>query len=145
MSETQSEERLNDALARARAFSPYLALQLERFPLVTEALERGDWERALAMAGRAGADSPDLAAALRRERNALSAALAVADLAGAIPLERLMETLSDLADRSLERAIAAAIAERTPEAEPRGFAVVALGKHGSRELNFSSDIDPVFL
>jgi len=145
MSETQSEEKLNDALARARAFSPYLALQLERFPLVAEALEAGDVERALAVAGRAGEDSPDLAAALRRERNAVSAALAVADLAGAITLERLTDTLSDLADRSLERAIAAAIAERTPEAEPRGFAVVALGKHGSRELNFSSDVDLLFL
>jgi glutamate-ammonia-ligase adenylyltransferase len=145
MSETQSEERINDALARARAFSPYLSLQLERFPLVAAALERGEVERALTVAGCAGADSPDLAAALRRERNALSAALAVADLAGAISLERLMEALSDLADRSLERAIAAAIAERTPEAEPRGFAIVALGKHGSRELNFSSDIDPIFL
>ncbi|MEA3061659.1 MAG: [glutamine synthetase] adenylyltransferase / [glutamine synthetase]-adenylyl-L-tyrosine [Sphingomonadales bacterium] len=145
MSETQSEERLNDALARARAFSPYLALQLERFPLVAEALEAGDVERALALAGAAGEDAPDLAAALRRERNALSAALAVADLAGVITLERLTATLSDLADRSLERAVAAAIAERTPEAGPLGFAVVALGKHGSRELNFSSDIDLIFL
>jgi glutamate-ammonia-ligase adenylyltransferase len=145
MSETQSEERINGALARARAFSPYLALQLERFPLVAAALEEGDVETALAIAARAGEDSPDLGTGLRLERNALSAALAIADLAGAIPLERLMAALSDLADRSLERAIAAAVAERTPEAEPRGFAIVALGKHGSRELNFSSDIDPVFL
>ncbi|MEA3032736.1 MAG: [glutamine synthetase] adenylyltransferase / [glutamine synthetase]-adenylyl-L-tyrosine, partial [Sphingomonadales bacterium] len=145
MSETQSEERLNDALARARAFSPYLALQLDRFPLVAEALGGGDVEGALALAGGAGDDAPDLGAALRRERNALSAALAVGDLASAIPLERLTAALSDLADRSLERAIAAAIAERTPEAEPRGFAAVALGKHGSRELNFSSDIDLIFL
>ncbi|MEA3037616.1 MAG: [glutamine synthetase] adenylyltransferase / [glutamine synthetase]-adenylyl-L-tyrosine [Sphingomonadales bacterium] len=145
MSETQSEESLNDALARARAFSPYLALQLERFPLVTAALERGDVERARALAGEAGQDAPDLGTALRRERNALSAALAIADLAGAITLERLTGALSDLADRSLERAIAAAIAERTPEAEPLGFAAVALGKHGSRELNFSSDIDLIFL
>jgi glutamate-ammonia-ligase adenylyltransferase len=145
MSETQSEERLNDALARARAFSPYLALQLERFPLVAEALEAGDVERALALAGGAGEEAPDLGAALRRERNALSAALAVADLAGLITLERLTASLSDLADRSLERAIAAAIGERTPDAEPGGFAAVALGKHGSRELNFSSDIDLIFL
>jgi glutamate-ammonia-ligase adenylyltransferase len=27
----------------------------------------------------------------------------------------------------------------------RGFAALALGKHGSRELNYSSDIDPIFL
>ena len=56
-----------------------------------------------------------------------------------------MAALSDLADRSLERAVAAAIAERTPDAEPRGFAIIALGKHGSRELNYSSDVDLLFL
>jgi glutamate-ammonia-ligase adenylyltransferase len=145
MSETQSEESVNDALSRARAFSPFLALQLQRFPLVAGALEAGDVERALAAAAGAGEDAADLGAALRRERNAFSAALAVADLAGAITLERLTGALSDLADRSLERAVAAAVAERTPEAEPRGFAVVALGKHGSRELNFSSDVDLLFL
>src|SRR3546814_11552712 len=36
-------------------------------------------------------------------------------------------------------------AERVPDAEPRVFAVIVLGKHGSRELNYSSDIDPIFL
>src|SRR3546814_3696166 len=36
-------------------------------------------------------------------------------------------------------------AERVPDAEPRGLAVIALVKHGSRELNYSSDIDPIFL
>ena len=33
----------------------------------------------------------------------------------------------------------------TPGAEPRGFAAIALGKQGSRELNYSSDIDPILL
>lgn len=33
----------------------------------------------------------------------------------------------------------------TPGAEPRGFAAIALGKHGSRELNYSSDIDPILI
>jgi glutamate-ammonia-ligase adenylyltransferase len=56
-----------------------------------------------------------------------------------------MRELSDLADRALERALAAAIEERTPGEPVRGFAVIALGKHGSRELNYSSDIDPIFL
>ena len=32
-----------------------------------------------------------------------------------------------------------------PGAPNQGFAVIALGKHGSRELNYSSDIDPIFL
>ncbi|HEX8062363.1 MAG TPA: DUF294 nucleotidyltransferase-like domain-containing protein, partial [Allosphingosinicella sp.] len=145
MNETQSEEAVKDALARARSHSPFLRLQLERFPHIAQSLEAGRAEEALARAAEAGAGAENLAAALRRERSALAAALAVADLAGAIPLERLMEALADLADRALSRALAAAFEERTPDAEPRGFAVVALGKHGSRELNYSSDVDLLFL
>ncbi|HEX8125365.1 MAG TPA: bifunctional [glutamine synthetase] adenylyltransferase/[glutamine synthetase]-adenylyl-L-tyrosine phosphorylase [Allosphingosinicella sp.] len=145
MNETQSEEAVKDALLRARTHSPFLRLQLDRFTDVTQALEAGRAEEAVARAALAGADAEDLAAALRRERSALAAALAVSDLAGAIPLERLMEGLSDLADRALARALAAAFEERTPDDEPLGFAVIALGKHGSRELNYSSDVDLLFL
>ncbi|HEY0028348.1 MAG TPA: bifunctional [glutamine synthetase] adenylyltransferase/[glutamine synthetase]-adenylyl-L-tyrosine phosphorylase [Allosphingosinicella sp.] len=145
MDDTQSEDAVNDALARARAHSPFLKLQLERFPAVAAALERGSVAEALAEAGNAGVEALNLAATLRRERSALAAALAVGDLAGAVPLEMLMGRLSDYADSALERALAAAMLERTPDLEPRGFAVIALGKHGSRELNYSSDIDPIFL
>jgi glutamate-ammonia-ligase adenylyltransferase len=145
MNETQSEETVKEALARARAYSPFLKLQLERFPDIAQSLEAGRAEEAVARAALVGADTGNLAAALRRERSALAAALAVADLAGAIPLERLMEALADLADRALAAALAAAFAERTPDEVPRGFAIIALGKHGSRELNYSSDVDLLFL
>lgn len=145
MNETQGEEGVKHALARARSHSPFLKVQLERFPLVAQALEAGRAEQAITRAESAGEAAGDLAGALRRERSALAAALAVADLAGAITLERLMEALSDLADRSLQRALAAAVDERTPGEPPRGFAVIALGKHGSRELNYSSDVDLIFL
>ena len=145
MKETHSEEGVNAAVARARAHAPYLSLQLQRFPLISEALAGADVEGAIAAARAAAEAAPSLAARLRNRRNALSLALGIADLAGAIPLERLMAELSDLADATLEEAIAAAIAERTPGEPPRGFAVIALGKHGSRELNYSSDIDPIFL
>ena len=145
MTGTLSKNSVNDALARARAHAPFLKLQLDRFPEVSQQLAAGEVEAAIASSWQAGAQAPTLAARLRNRRNALSLALAVADLAHAIPLERLMEDLSDLADRTLDEAIAAAIAERTPEEPPRGFAVIALGKHGSRELNYSSDIDPIFL
>ena len=145
MNETQSEEAVKDALARGRAHSPFLKLQLERFPEVAWELEAGRAEEAMARAAAAGAGAETLAARLRRERSALAAALAVADLAGAIPLERLMETLAALADRALRDALAAIFEERTPGEARRGFAVIALGKHGSRELNYSSDVDLLFL
>jgi glutamate-ammonia-ligase adenylyltransferase len=145
MNETRSEEAVKEALARARACSPFLKLQLERFPDIAQALEAGRAQDAIARAALAGDNAESLASALRRERSALAAALAVADLAGAIPLERLMEALADLADRALGRALAGVFQERTPDDAPLGFAVIALGKHGSRELNYSSDVDLLFL
>jgi glutamate-ammonia-ligase adenylyltransferase len=145
MADTNGEEEVKDALSRAQAHSPFLKLQLARFPALAEALAAGSTAAALRAAREAGEEAPDLSAALRRERGALALALAVGDLAGLLPLEALMETLSDFADSALERAIAVAILERTPDEEPRGFSAIALGKHGSRELNYSSDIDPIFL
>ena len=68
-------EAVKDALARARAYSPFLRLQLERFPDVAEALEAGRAEEAIARAAPAGATRRDVGAALRRERSALAAAL----------------------------------------------------------------------
>src|SRR3546814_12423306 len=68
---------------------------------------------------------------------------ALADLAGEWPLEKVIATLSDFADEALDLAIATAIRERAPDAEPRGLALIGLGKHGSRELNYSSDVDPM--
>jgi glutamate-ammonia-ligase adenylyltransferase len=135
------------AIERARAHAPFLALALDRQPALAELLARGEGEAALRFAHAAGEDAPDVAVALRRERLALATALALGDLAGAIPLERVMAELSAFADRALDSAIVAAIRRRVPEAEPVegawGFAAIALGKHGAGELNYSSDIDPL--
>jgi glutamate-ammonia-ligase adenylyltransferase len=62
-----------------------------------------------------------------------------------LDLRAVTAALSDFADRALDQAIAAAIAERTPDAPPTGFAAIALGKQGSHELNYSSDIDPILI
>src|SRR3546814_7941310 len=53
--------------------------------------------------------------------------------------------LSDFADTACDRALAAAFAGRVPGEAARGIAVVALGKLGSHELNYSSDIDPILI
>jgi len=70
---------------------------------------------------------------------------ALGDLSGRYDLTRVTQLLTDFADSAFDRAIRAAIQERTPSAEPRGFAGIALGKQGSRELNYSSDIDPILI
>jgi glutamate-ammonia-ligase adenylyltransferase len=145
MVDTHSDRNVNDALRRARKYSPFLRVQLETQPALAEALAGRPFAEALALAAEAGKDVPDVGISLRRERSAMAVALAIGDLAGLLTLEQVTQSLSDLADRSIERAIGAAISSRTPDAEPRGFAVVALGKHGSRELNYSSDVDVIFL
>ncbi|HKT14523.1 MAG TPA: bifunctional [glutamine synthetase] adenylyltransferase/[glutamine synthetase]-adenylyl-L-tyrosine phosphorylase [Allosphingosinicella sp.] len=139
------EARLAAAIGRAQAHSPFLRLQWRAQAGVAEALAAGSIDRALAAAAEAGRNAPDLAASLRIERSGVALAAAIGDLAGVLTLEEVCGLLSDLADRSIEAALGAAIAERTPGAERTGFAVVALGKHGSRELNFSSDVDLLFL
>jgi glutamate-ammonia-ligase adenylyltransferase len=145
MADTYSDRNVNDALQRAEKHSPFLKVTAAAHSSVADLLRAGKAEEAFFLARNAGVDVPEPGSALRRERGALALALGVADLAGAIPLERLISELSDFADRALERALAAVIEQRTPGAEPRGFAVIALGKHGSRELNYSSDVDLLLL
>ena len=134
----QTEEKI-------RAHSPFLARALDRFPSVTGALRHGDFEGAVAAARGVAAPGDPVARSLRQRRGALALAVAGADLAGAWDVDRVTRTLSDFADEALEEALATAMHERYPYADRQGFVVLALGKHGSRELNYSSDIDPILL
>jgi glutamate-ammonia-ligase adenylyltransferase len=131
-------------MARARAHSPFLAQQLARFEAIGAALERDDLAAGLDLARREGAEDA-AERSVRRERSAFALALGLGDLAGLCTLGEVTGALSDLADRLIERALGAAIAERTPDAAPAGFAVIGLGKLGGRELNYSSDVDLLFL
>ena len=133
------------ALARARAHSPFLARALDRRPDLAELLAAGDVDGALALAQAAGAGVADIGVALRRQRLALALVTAIADLAGAFDLARVVALLSAFADTALDAAITQAILARVPDAAPAGFSGIALGKHGAQELNYSSDIDPILL
>ena len=141
MDATKCEVALNDALARARRDSPFLRLLLDRDPSIAEALEAGSFGPQVSVA----TDDMPVARRMRVERRGVAISVAIGDLAGFLDLTAVTGALTDFADRSLDRAIRAAIQERTPDVEPLGFAAIALGKQGSRELNYSSDIDPIFL
>ena len=143
-SASMSDPRIADALCRADENSPFLRMAMARDPDLVARLAAGD------EIGSAPLASDDLAgltvaSALRRERRAVALAVAIGDLSGRLDLTRVTHLLTEFADRALDTAIIAAIRERTPDAEPRGFVAIALGKQGSRELNYSSDIDPIFL
>jgi len=134
---------LDRAIALAETHSPFLRGLLRRRPDIPAKLAENGLAAVLAEAEMLSAADPDTSAALRRERQVVALAVALADLAGA-SFEEVTRALSDFADRALDRAIAAAIAERT-DAPLAGFAAIALGKQGSRELNYSSDIDPILI
>lgn len=131
--------------AQIRGHSPFLSRALDRYPDVAALLAGGDFDAALRRAQALGGADESVARSLRRRRGAIALTVAAADLAGAWNLDRVTRTLSDFADQALEEALSAAMRERYPDADPGGFVVLALGKHGSRELNYSSDIDPILL
>lgn len=138
-----SSKLLLDAVDRARGHSPFLSNLLAREPHIAEHLPAA-LRDPLAFARDIPADMNE-GARLRIERRRLALLVALGDLAGQFDLTRVTHLLTDFADDALDRAIRTAIRERTPDAEPVGFAAIALGKQGSRELNYSSDIDPILI
>lgn len=143
MTETFDTAAIDAAQERAARYSPFLDWAMTREPELTQ-----NMAYALAdplAAANAGIEGRDTAERLRLQRRRLALIVAIGDLSGAYSLERVVRTLTDFADQALDAAIKTAILERTPGADPQGFAAIALGKQGSHELNYSSDIDPIFL
>lgn len=107
----------------------------------------------VAKAGRAS-DEAGLGQILRIAKGRTALLAAVAETGGAWTTARATEALSDLADAALEAALDLLMGQAADKGQlvlPReeataansGLALFALGKHGGRELNYSSDIDIV--
>jgi glutamate-ammonia-ligase adenylyltransferase len=79
----------------------------------------------------------DAGGLVRRKRLGLLA-ITAADLAGMTDLEQVGMALSDLADGVLRGACEMA-------GSGSGYAVIAMGKLGARELNYASDVDVMFV
>ena len=143
MANTVSTAARQEALGRAEAQAPFLRGAKVAFPDIAACFEAKGAQAAIDAALET--DGETVAQRLRRQRLALALAVALGDLSGELDLEPLTGALSDFADRAIDMALAAAIEERSPGAGMTGFAVLALGKLGSRELNYSSDVDLVLL
>ena len=149
---------LSDLVAGAAGCSPYLATLMNR--------ER-DWlDKALT---RPPEDSlrpeltaldavplADLSARLRQAKRRVALLAALADLGGIWSLDQVTGALTDLADRACDAGLRALLAEEirrgklpgmTPEdtTTGAGMVILAMGKMGARELNYSSDIDLICL
>ncbi|MGH6953134.1 MAG: bifunctional [glutamine synthetase] adenylyltransferase/[glutamine synthetase]-adenylyl-L-tyrosine phosphorylase [Alphaproteobacteria bacterium] len=129
--------------------SPFLGrLMLLETPFV-RTLAEGGFEDAFAgliERIRDGAPTPEgddgVMRLLRRSKRRVSLLVALADIGGAWPLERVTGALSEFADAALELATRHALARA---ADGSGLIVLGMGKLGAHELNYSSDVDLVVL
>ncbi|MEM7631904.1 MAG: glutamine-synthetase adenylyltransferase [Pseudomonadota bacterium] len=136
-----------DLLAGAAGCSPYLASLMEKEAAwLPGALDAP--ETALAQALVPAPDMP-LKSALRQAKRRVALLTALADLGGAWSLEQVTGALTQLADMACDAALQAGLAAqrkrgKLPEGEV-GLFVLAMGKMGAAELNYSSDIDLICL
>ncbi len=109
-------------------------------------------ERQIAELGAAEwATKPEAMAALRKARQNVALSLALADLGRALPLEAVTGSLTAFADAALAAALKFLLQEAARSGAwlrgnaACGFFVLAMGKYGAHELNYSSDIDLIAL
>ena len=109
------------------------------------------------VAARRDDDEDELKRALRRAKHEAALLIALADLGGVWDVVATTEALTRFADAALGAAVRFLLRREAREgrlaldadaadiAAGCGFVVLALGKHGARELNYSSDIDLIAL
>ncbi|WP_294609197.1 glutamine-synthetase adenylyltransferase [uncultured Roseovarius sp.] len=150
-------ERLGELIAGAGGSSPFLKSLI---------LREGDWLHTAFQDPEAALDSlaADLRAvpadalgdALRQGKRRVALLTGLADLAGVWPLEVVTGRLSDFADLACDLALKAALGSEIRRgklpgmgeediATAGGMVVLAMGKMGAHELNYSSDIDLICL
>ncbi|HEX4871825.1 MAG TPA: bifunctional [glutamate--ammonia ligase]-adenylyl-L-tyrosine phosphorylase/[glutamate--ammonia-ligase] adenylyltransferase [Nevskiaceae bacterium] len=161
----EESETARAQLVRLCAASPYIAEQLAATPALLDVLLdprtlysppgpellRRELEDRLA---GFGVDETEAAMdSLRRYRHETSLRIAAADVSGQLPLVKVSDHLTWLAEAVIAAALARAEAELGRElgrplrrdGQPAGFAVIGYGKLGGLELGYGSDLDLVFL
>lgn len=137
--------------------SPYLSVQMMR---------QADWlidafddpAQAIVLMFEALKSAPldQLNTLLRQVKSRIAALTALADLGGVWPLEQVTGALTDFADLAVDVTIKALVAVEIKRgklpgmtaddvATAGGMVVLAMGKMGAGELNYSSDIDLICL
>ncbi len=145
-------------IAGTAGSSPFLAGLLEREEEWLKAALSGDVLAAFEaeIARLDTVELEPLGAELRRAKRRVAALAALADLGGVWPLERVTWALTVLADRAVDLSLKRLVAEeirrgKLPGMGPAdaatgaGMVVLAMGKMGAYELNYSSDIDLICL
>jgi glutamate-ammonia-ligase adenylyltransferase len=148
--------------------SAYLADTIARYPLLLDelldpriystSLGRAEMssELALRLSWGSGQDSERAIETLSQYQRATLFRIAVADISNGLPVMKVSDSLTDLAEVILQEALRLAYRDlveqygepcMVTESGPRqaGFGVVAYGKLAGLELSYRSDLDLVFL
>ena len=149
------------SLVQLFATSQTMADQLIKDPVVFDLLRMTDGQpvRASLLADEilaevnAATEMRLVMRAIRAFRHRENLRIAYGDFIGGLPVEIVTEQLSSLADAILQAAVAVARREMTSKREaplrsdgqPARFAAIAIGKLGGAELNYSSDVDLIFV
>jgi len=148
--------------------SQYISEQIARYPVLldelldpttfTSAVTRADIEAQLdeRMQGSEAEDSESLMQRIGQFQRATMFRIAVADFNGSLPIMKVSDGLTWLAEVVLERTLKVAWHDLVSrhgvptcrvdgERHEAGFGIVAYGKLGGLELSYGSDLDIVFL
>ena len=151
-----------DELCRVWAASEFVAAKcVNRLGLLQELVTSGDLLRAygqsdypqkLRQALQSVDDEPQLMRVLREFRTREMVRIAWRDIAGRSPLSETLRDISDLADNCIMQSLSLLErwahqqwgVPRDENGEAQMLVVLAMGKLGAGELNFSSDVDLIF-
>ena len=149
---------LSGFLVRQIASHPLLLDELLDHRIFLQAPGRADLQEDLDSRMRASAvDDPEgRRDTLRNFQQAATFRVAVADLSGTLPLMKVSDRLTDIAELVLQSGLEMASSELVAKhgwpccrhdgkSRKAGFTIVAYGKLGGLELGYGSDLDLVFL
>ncbi len=149
---------LTDVLELAIAGSPFLrTLSLQHPDVLLQYLEQGP-DRLVAACIEAcneaavADDSSSAMKILRYQRKRVALGIALADLSASWTTEKVTHALTEFADAAVQAAVKHLLLQAQRQGKITksddtgcGYVVLAMGKHGAFELNYSSDIDLIIL
>ena len=148
------------SLNQVQQWSPYVEQMCQRFPELVnsehwcQAWAEGTLYQRVYETVIASQDEDDLKQTLRKLRNWQMTRIAIRDLSGLATLDETMRDLSDLADALVASTLDWHYERFCPKygvpigrdsGLPQKMLVIGMGKLGGQELNFSSDIDLIFV
>jgi len=159
LSKVQKKGKAADFLKGMLEGSPWLRGLLSVEPDMAERVLFADPDDYLAGLGAAvtadvrdAGDRPAVMKILRCYKNEAASLVALADLSGVWSVDRVIAAMTEIADTAVSASVnwlladaasrgKLALEDETDPSRNSGYIVLAMGKHGAGELNFSSDID----